>query len=91
VFDAQLARQVETWKKYWETVTDSGDAERQLRRLRWLEEFAFHCGPEITPQHFLALEGQIERGERRLAELRGDWPQSAQRSKNPSAPEVASA
>src|SRR6266849_5128973 len=28
VFDAQLARQVETWKKYWETVTDSGDAER---------------------------------------------------------------
>jgi hypothetical protein len=86
-----IATQVERWKRFWRTATDPAEVERTLERLRWLEEFAFHCGPEITPQHFLALEGQIERGERKLAELRGDLPQSAQRSKNPSAPEVASA
>jgi hypothetical protein len=40
--------------------------------LEWLQEFAFHCGPTITPGHFRALEFQIKMGERRLAELKGD-------------------
>ncbi len=93
MFDAQLARQVETWKKYWETVTDSGDVERQLQKLRWLEEFAFHCGPEISRQRYEALQRQIEAGEAKLLELRGDVLKilSPTRSINPSAEESASA
>jgi hypothetical protein len=63
----------ERWRAYWRHVTDLADVRRQLVRLRWLEEFIFHCGPEITPQDFQAVQEQIARGERRLAELEGDF------------------
>jgi hypothetical protein len=75
MFNAQLARQVETWKKYWENVTCPDEAERRLQRLRWLEEFAFHCGPEISLDQYRALEHEIGVGESRLSELRGDVPE----------------
>lgn len=67
-----LVTQVEKWRAYWQRATDVADVERQLRKLRWLEEFAFHCGQEITPDMFRALQQQIEAGERKLAELLGD-------------------
>ena len=76
MFDAQLARQVESWKKYWDTVTDSGDVDRQLHRLRWVEEFAFHCGTEISRDQYQALEQEIEAGEAKFSELRGDVPKT---------------
>jgi hypothetical protein len=71
MFDAQLARQVEGWKKYWETVPDSGDVDRQLRKLRWLEEFAFHSGTAVSMVQYQALEMQIVEGEKMLAEMSG--------------------
>jgi hypothetical protein len=71
-----LATQVERWKRFWRTSTDPAEVERQLERLRWLEDFAFRCGPEITRQDFQALEGQIENGERRLSELNGIFQDS---------------
>jgi hypothetical protein len=70
MFDAQLARQVESWKKYWETA-DSGDVKRQLRKLRWLEEFAFHSGTAVSIVQYQALEMQIVAGEKMLAEMSG--------------------
>ena len=76
MFDAPLARQVETWKKYWANATDWRDVEGQLRKLRWLEEFVFHCGPEISRDQYRALELQIEAGEEKLSELRGDVPKT---------------
>jgi hypothetical protein len=84
VFDASLARQVETWKKYWANATDPEDVKGQLRKLRWLEEFVFHCGPEISRHQYKALEMQIEAGEAKLAELSGDVPKT--RSPAPSQP-----
>lgn len=76
MFDAQLSKQVETWKKYWETVTDAQDTERQLQRLRWLEEFAFHCGTEISREQYEGLRQQMESGEAKLAELGGGVPKT---------------
>jgi hypothetical protein len=69
--DMDLARQMEQWKKFWDGVSDSADVERQLQKLRWLEEFAFHCGTAIRVEQYRALERQIEAGERKLAELTG--------------------
>jgi hypothetical protein len=68
-----LATTVERWRRYWNTVTDPTEVEGQLRRLRWLEEFVFHCGPEIQTDDYRALRQQIEAGERKLAELQGDF------------------
>jgi len=68
-----LTTQVETWRTYWQRVTDAGDVDRQLARLRWLEEFTFHCGNVVHIDEFRALQQQIEMGERKLAELRGDF------------------
>ena len=67
-----LMTQVETWRAYWHHASDPGDVERQLGRLRWLEDFAFHCGGAIHADEFRALQQQIEAGEKKLAELRGD-------------------
>ena len=68
-----LARQTEEWKIFWEKVYDAAEVERQLRKLRWLEEFAFHCKRDaVTPEMFRALSKQIERGEEKLRELRGE-------------------
>jgi hypothetical protein len=64
--------QMERWRVYWREVSDPAEVERRLACLEWLQEFAFHCGPTITPGHFRALEFQIKMGERRLAELKGD-------------------
>ena len=86
MFDAQLARQVEAWKKYWETVTSSDEAEHQLRRLRCLEEFAFHCGPEISRDQYRALQHEIGAGEAKLSELRGNVPKTPSLA-NPQVPE----
>ena len=66
-----LGTQIERWASYWKRVTDPVDVERALVRLRWLEEFAFHCGPEITVEYFQALQQQIGCAERKLAELGG--------------------
>jgi hypothetical protein len=66
-----LGTQIEFWASYWKRVTDPIDVERALERLRWLEEFAFHCGPEISVDHFQALQQQIEFAEQKLAELGG--------------------
>jgi hypothetical protein len=67
-----LMTEMERWRKYWRTVIDADDVERQLRRLRWLNDFAFHCGQAISPEYFQALQQQIETRERKLAELRGE-------------------
>lgn len=67
-----LARQMEEWKIFWEKVYDVAEVERQLRKLRWLEDFAFHCGSAISVEHYRALRIQIEAGEKKLAELSGD-------------------
>lgn len=64
-----LLTQIEKWTKYWRTATDLEDVERQLGGLRWLEELAFHCGSEITPECYEALKQQIDAGENKLAEL----------------------
>lgn len=66
-----LARQMEQWKKFWDGVSDPGDVERQLQKLRWLEEFAFHCGTAISVEQYRALQRQIDVGEKKLAELTG--------------------
>jgi hypothetical protein len=68
-----LARQMEEWKKFWDRVSDPADIERQLRKLRWLEEFAFHCGTAISVDQYRALQCQIETGEKKLAELTGSF------------------
>lgn len=62
---------MEKWQSYWRQATDPGEVERQLSRLVWLEDFAFQCGSEITPEHFRALQHQIQLGEDKLAKLRG--------------------
>ena len=67
-----LASQMERWKKFWDHVSDPADVERQLRKLRWLEEFAFHCGTAISVDQYRAVQIQIEAGEKKLAELYGD-------------------
>jgi len=70
-----LARQMEEWKIFWERVPDPFEVERQLRKLRWLEGFAFHSkGNAVTPEMFRALTKQIETGEAKLRELRGEEP-----------------
>jgi hypothetical protein len=66
-----LWTQIERWASYWKHVTDPVDVERALERLRWLEEFAFRCGPEIPLEYFQALQQQIEFAERKLADLGG--------------------
>lgn len=68
---ACLARQIEQWAKFWETVTDPAEVER-LKKLRWLEEFAFHSGPAISAEQYAALQQQIQVGEAKLSELCGD-------------------
>ena len=68
-----LTTRVETWRTYWRGVTDSNDVERQLVRLRWLEDFAFHYGNVVRIDEFRALQQQIEMGERKLTELLGDF------------------
>jgi len=77
--NAQLADQVERWEKFWRTVTDAAEVDRQLWKLRWLEEFAFHCGPgAVDREQFAALTLQIENGEKKLAELSGiDVPKTS--------------
>ena len=68
-----LARQMEEWKIFWERVSDLAEVERQLRKLRWLEEFTFHSkGNAVTPEMFRALTKQIEAGGAKLRELRGE-------------------
>jgi hypothetical protein len=67
-----LITQMERWHRDWRTLTDAADAERQLRRLRWLEDFAFRSGPEIRVEEFRALQQLIEMGEKKLAELSAD-------------------
>lgn len=67
--DAVLARQVERWMLFWQNVAEVSDVERALARLRWLEDFAFHCGTAISIEQFRALEIQIAIGEKKLAEL----------------------
>lgn len=68
-----LARQMEEWKIFWEKVYDGAEIDRQLRKLRWLEEFAFHCtGQAVTPEMFRALSKQIETAEAKLRALRGE-------------------
>jgi hypothetical protein len=62
----------EKWRAYWQHVTDPADVERQLARLRWLDEYSFHCEGAIPADYFRALQQQIESGEKKLAELRGD-------------------
>jgi len=66
-----LARQTEEWKQFWDTVFDSLEVERQLKRLRWLEDFAFRCGAEIDSQRYQALQKQIDAGKRKLKDLLG--------------------
>ena len=68
-----LGTQIEKWRAYWRRATDPADVERQLSKLRWLEEFVFHCGTEITAEEFRALQQQLEAGEKKLAELRGEF------------------
>ena len=67
-----LARQMEEWKIFWEKAYDAVEVERQLRKLRWLEDFAFHCGLAISVEQYRALQVQIEAGEKKLAELSSD-------------------
>jgi hypothetical protein len=74
--NAHLAGQVERWEKIWRMAVDSTDAERELQRLCWLEEFVFHCGQEISRVEYEALQRQIEAGEMKLSELRGDVPKT---------------
>jgi hypothetical protein len=69
-----LVTEIERWHKYWTTVKDADDAERQLCRLCWLDDFAFHCGGAITAEEFRTLQQQIEIGQRKLAELCGEQP-----------------
>jgi hypothetical protein len=66
-----LAIQVEKWRVYWNSVTDSHEVERQLRKLHWLEEFAFHSGAAISGEQYAALQQQIRAGEAKLSELSG--------------------
>ena len=68
-----LLTQIEKWHAYWQSATDPTDVERQLRKLRWLETFAFHSGNAIQTIEFSALQQQIESGEKKLAELYGDF------------------
>jgi hypothetical protein len=68
-----LATQVERWKGLWFKETNPSAITRHLERLHWLEEFTFHCGAEITPQYFQALQEQIENGNSRLAELQSEF------------------
>ena len=67
-----LTTQVERWHKYWRTVTSAADAERQLKRLYFAQEFVFASGPAIRPEYVRALHEQIEIGEKKLAKLHGD-------------------
>ena len=78
-----LATQVERWNKFWITAAHHSELERPLERLRWLEEFTFHCGPEITRQDFQALQEQLEKGNTRLAELQGDFESKLSVAKTP--------
>lgn len=68
-----VTTQVEAWRTYWQRVTDPSEVERQIQRLRWLEEFAFHCGNAVGVDEFRGLQQQIETGEKKLAELRGGF------------------
>jgi hypothetical protein len=68
-----LITQAERWHSYWQTVLDAADAERQLSRLRWLNDFAFCCGSAVHAEEFRALQQQIEAGEKTIAELNGDF------------------
>jgi len=68
-----LRSQIEHWRQYWQTVRDAEDLERNLRTLRWLEDFAFHSkGNAINAEMFLALTEQIKTGEAKLREFRGE-------------------
>lgn len=66
-----LTIQVEKWRVYWNSVTDSHEVERQLRKLHWLEEFAFHSGTAISAEQYAALQQQLQAGEAKLCELGG--------------------
>ena len=61
------------WEEYWRTTVDVSEVERQLRKLRMLEDFAFHCGTAIAFEQYRAVQIQVEAGEKKLAELRGDF------------------
>lgn len=67
-----IARQMQEWKNFWDRTTDELAVEAQLRKLRWLEDFAFHCGSAIGVVQYRALQIQIGAGEKKLAELSGD-------------------
>jgi hypothetical protein len=69
-----IARQMQEWKNFWSRTTDPVAVEAQLRKLHWLEDFAFHCGSAIGVEQYRALQIQIETGEKKLAELHGDVP-----------------
>ena len=68
-----VATQIARWHRYWRTATSAQDVERQLKRLYWLQEFTFVAGPSIRAEQVAALHQQIELGEKKLAELNGDF------------------
>lgn len=67
-----LASQLERWAKFWREVNTPEDVEWQLRNLLWLESFAFQSGNAISIEQYCALQQQIEIGQKKLAELRGE-------------------
>jgi hypothetical protein len=66
-----LTAQIDRWEAYWKRANDPAEVERQLARLRWLEEFAIASGEAIGQDQWRALKQEIAHGEQRLAELDG--------------------
>lgn len=56
------------WRTNWPSL-DLLAAEKRLKRLYWLREFAGLCGPEIPKSWREFLAREIDRGERRQAAL----------------------
>lgn len=66
-----LTAQIDKWQSYWARTNDAAQVERSLTRLRWLADFVFACGASLGLERYRAVQDQISRGERRLAELDG--------------------
>jgi hypothetical protein len=77
-----LTAQIDKWESYWARTNDPSQVERSLTRLRWLADFSFACGASIGLERYRAVQDQISRGERRLAEMDG-FPVEATEASEP--------
>jgi hypothetical protein len=54
-----LTAQIDRWEAFWEKTSDTAEIERQLVRLRWLEDFAFACRESLEPDCYRAVKQEI--------------------------------